>query len=76
MDFESIDSLGIEQEVKDVFDFKPQKTVAYNKFLPYYKDADNDATRMLSDIKAGLEQSILLHDLETGFGLWSNELDL
>ncbi|XP_049827617.1 proteasome activator complex subunit 4-like [Schistocerca gregaria] len=54
--------------------FKPQKEIVFNKLLPFAKELEEDATRLLSDIKANIGKSVLLRELRPGCGIWTARL--
>lgn len=58
-----------------VLPFKPQKTIVYNKHLPYRYSLDEEALKNLAEIKYNLSRAVLFQELVPGALIWFNRLD-
>ncbi|KAG8223216.1 hypothetical protein J437_LFUL003567 [Ladona fulva] len=54
--------------------FKPQKTLIYNKLLPYADELDVESNCMLAEIKANLGKCVMLREIQPGCGIWCTQL--
>lgn len=50
--------------------FKPQKTITYNKLLPYSEVLAEEAVRELKEIKENLAKAVILRDIRPGCLHW------
>ena len=55
-------------------DFKPQRELIYNKYLPYSDVLENEANAQLSEIKKNLSLAVQLRDINKGAVFWSSKL--
>ena len=53
---------------------KLQKTLLYNKFLPYYSSLRPEADQLLLDIKVNLSHAVQRHEIWPGALYWTNRL--
>lgn len=51
-----------------------QKEIVYNKLLPYAHCLDDEATRILAEIKHNLGRAVALRELNPGGLHWCNRL--
>ena len=58
-----------------VLPYKPQKTIVYNKHLPYRQSLDEEAVKNLAEIKYNLSRAVLFQELVPGALIWFNRLD-
>merc|ERR1712013_547208 len=54
--------------------FEPQKTIVYNKHLPYHDRLTQEATDFLAQIKYNIGRAVLLREINPGLLVWCNHL--
>lgn len=54
--------------------FIPQRTIVYNKHLPYFDRLKKEAADFLSQIKYNLGRAVLLQEINPGLLVWCNHL--
>lgn len=59
---------------KVMLDFKPQKEIVYNRFLPYKDQLDEESNKFLSEIKYNLGRAVIFKETSPGVLYWSNRL--
>jgi len=57
-----------------MLDFKPQKEIVYNRFLPYKDRLDEESNKFLSEIKYSLGRAVVFKETSPGILYWSNRL--
>ncbi|XP_068688324.1 proteasome activator complex subunit 4-like isoform X1 [Montipora foliosa] len=57
-----------------MLDFKPQKEIVYNRFLPYKDQLDEESNKFLSEIKYNLGRAVIFKETSPGILYWSNRL--
>ncbi|XP_015766712.1 PREDICTED: proteasome activator complex subunit 4-like [Acropora digitifera] len=57
-----------------MLDFKPQKEIVYNRFLPYKDQLDEESNKFLSEIKYNLGRAVIFKETSPGVLYWSNRL--
>ncbi|CAH3144364.1 unnamed protein product [Porites evermanni] len=57
-----------------MLDFKPQKEIVYNRFLPYKDQLDDESNKFLSEIKYNLGRAVVFKETSPGILYWSNRL--
>ncbi|XP_011707253.1 PREDICTED: proteasome activator complex subunit 4B-like [Wasmannia auropunctata] len=60
----------------DFANFRPQKELVYNKFLPYTNELDAESRIWLAEIKGNLGRAVMLRELIPGCVFWSSKLNL
>ncbi|KAL0124071.1 hypothetical protein PUN28_006100 [Cardiocondyla obscurior] len=60
----------------DFPNFRPQKELVYNKFLPYASELDAESQAWLAEIKGNLARAVMLRELTPGCIYWLGELYL
>lgn len=59
----------------DLANFRPQRELVYNKFLPYASELEAESRVWLADIKGNLGHAVMLRELTPGC-FWSTRLCL
>ncbi|KYM97994.1 Proteasome activator complex subunit 4 [Cyphomyrmex costatus] len=60
----------------DLEEFRPQKELTYNKWLPYANELDAESRTWLAEIKGNLGRAVMLRELIPGCVFWSHKLTL
>ena len=60
---------SVKDEIAEKLGFKPQKTIVYNRLLPYSDQLLTEAGEMLAEIKANLGCAILRRELRPGVSI-------
>lgn len=60
----------------DFANFRPQRELVYNKFLPYASELDAESRVWLAEIKGNLGRAVMLRELTPGCIFWSSRLNL
>lgn len=63
---ESLKDKGIMDSTTGNVDVKFQKTLIYNKLLPYVDELEAESETLLAEIKANLGQAVMLREIEVG----------
>ena len=57
-----------------MLEFKPQKEIVYNRFLPYKDRLDEESNKFLAEIKFNLGRAVIFKETSPGILYWSNRL--
>lgn len=58
----------------DTLEFRPQKDIVYNKFLPYAERLDGESNDILNKIKGNLSRAVMLKEMWPGVLFWTRKL--
>lgn len=56
-------------------EFHPQRTLWFNKLLPYADQLEAESQALLCEIKENLGRAVILREMKPGCALWSSRLD-